>query len=519
MACSSIFNDVIGPVMRGPSSSHSAAACRIGLIARDLIAGNIENVVIDYDPNGSLVTTHESQGSDMGLYSGLLGWNPDDEKMKDFMQGIKEAGINIKVNYTSYGAKHPNTYRMKISNSQISHTMTAISTGGGAIEITEIDGAEVSVCGDYYELIVYTDNLDDVKSSISSAINFDFLECKKGLKNFVEIKSHTQFSNSDIEKVKVISGVKNVSYLKPVLPVLSRKNVNVPFLYCSEMQEYAEKKNLNIWQTAVDYESSRGGITEKEVFEKMRKIVHIMDQSIKTGLKGTYYEDRILQCQSAGFKEKMAKKVLLDGGVLNTIVLYVTAVMEVKSSMGVIVAAPTAGSCGTIPGSILGAAHLMNKDESEIVKAMLAAGIIGVFISEHSTFSAEIGGCQAECGAASSMAAAGLVYLAGGTLKQSIAAASMALQNSLGMICDPVGNRVEVPCLGKNVMAASNAVSCANMALANFDPVVTFDEVVETMFDVGKSLPHELRCTALGGLSITPSARAVEKRLKKFKLC
>lgn len=519
MTYSSIFNDVIGPVMRGPSSSHSAAACRIGLLARDLIAGKIENVVIDYDPNGSLVTTHESQGTDMGLYSGLLGWNPDDEKMKDFRQGIKEAGINIKVNYTSYGAKHPNTYKIKISNSQISHTMTAISTGGGAVEITEINGAEVSISGDYYELIVYYDNFENVKSSISSSINFDFLEYKKGAKNFIEIKSHVQFSSSDIEKVKAVPGVKNVSYLKPVLPVLSRKNVKVPFLYCSEMMEYSKQKKINIWQAAVDYESYRGEITEKEVFEKMRKIVHVMGQSIKIGLKGTYYEDRILQCQSAGFKEKMDKKALLNGGMLNTIVLYVTAVMEVKSSMGVIVAAPTAGSCGTIPGSILGAAHLMNKDEDEIVKAMLAAGIMGVFISEHSTFSAELGGCQAECGAASSMAAAGLVYLAGGTFKQSTAAASMALQNSLGMICDPVANRVEVPCLGKNVMAASNAVSCANMALANFDQVVPFDEVVDTMFDVGMSLPRELRCTALGGLSVTPTAKALEKRLQKFKSC
>ena len=193
--------------------------------------------------------------------------------------------------------------------------------------------------------------------------------------------------------------------------------------------------------------------------------------------------------------------------------------MEMKSSMGIIVAAPTAGSCGALPGTLIGASDIMQKSEEELVKAMLAAGMIGVFISEHSTFAAEVGGCQAECGAGSSMAAAGLVTLAGGSLTQCITAASIALQNSLGMICDPIANRVEAPCLGKNIMAASNALSCANMALANYDPVITFDEVVATMFDVGNSMPHELRCTGLGGLAATESSKKIEERLNKFKYC
>jgi len=148
---------------------------------------------------------------------------------------------------------------------------------------------------------------------------------------------------------------------------------------------------------------------------------------------------------------------------------------------------------------------------------MLAAGLIGVFIAAHATFAAEVGGCQAECGAGSGMAAAALVTLANGTLKQSINASSMALQNILGMICDPVANRVEVPCLGKNVMAASNALACANMALANFDAVIPLDEVIDTMDQVGKSLPKDLRCTALGGLSITRTSKAIEAKLLKIK--
>jgi L-serine dehydratase len=144
---------------------------------------------------------------------------------------------------------------------------------------------------------------------------------------------------------------------------------------------------------------------------------------------------------------------------------------------------------------------------------MLAAGMIGIFIAAHATFAAEVGGCQVECGAASGMAAAALVTLACGSLEQALNASSIALQNILGMICDPVANRVEVPCLGKNILAASNALACANMALANFDAVIPLDEVVETIDRVGKSLPVELRCTALGGLSTTPTSKKIERRL------
>jgi L-serine dehydratase len=148
---------------------------------------------------------------------------------------------------------------------------------------------------------------------------------------------------------------------------------------------------------------------------------------------------------------------------------------------------------------------------------MLAGGMIGVFIATSSTFAAEVAGCQAECGAASGMTAAALATMGGGTTDQAVAAASIALQNVMGMVCDPVANRVEVPCLGKNVMAASNALSCANMALAGCDPVIPLDEVIEAMDRVGRSLPHELRCTALGGLSVTRTSKAIEARLERQK--
>ncbi len=139
--------------------------------------------------------------------------------------------------------------------------------------------------------------------------------------------------------------------------------------------------------------------------------------------------------------------------------------------------------------------------------------LIGIFIAAHSTFAAEVGGCQAEGGSASGMTAAALISIMNGTTEQATSAASMAIQNMLGLICDPVANRVEVPCLGKNVMAASNALCCANMSLSNFETVIPLDEVIDTMNKVGDSLPSELCCTALGGLSITKTSKEIERRL------
>jgi L-serine dehydratase len=142
----------------------------------------------------------------------------------------------------------------------------------------------------------------------------------------------------------------------------------------------------------------------------------------------------------------------------------------------------------------------------------MAAGIIGVFIADLYSFSAEEGGCQVECGAGSAMAAAGLVDMAGGSASQAVGAASMALQNLLGLICDPVARRVEVPCLGKNILGASNAHNAAVMAISGFDQLIPLEEVILTMESVGKALPTTLCCTGLGGLAQTPCGLRLDQK-------
>jgi L-serine dehydratase len=514
----SIFNDVIGPVMRGPSSSHCAAALRIGRIARDLMDSDIEEILIEFDTHGSLATTHASQGSDMGLFGGLLGWDAIDERLVESSKAILETGIKYEIKILDYDADHPNTYKLSLRNSTENHSLKAISIGGGMIEVIEIDGNRVSMSGDYFETLIYLNSSGTyVRNYLRKKIDADEIKLLGKQENqIIEVKSQHFLEDKIIDELCLTYEIGSVKRISPILPVLSHKNMHVPFITCEEMLNYEQGKDLSLWELAVIYESARGNLAHDQVLEKMTEIVRILQKSIQQGIDGTKFTDRILGWQSGQFQKLMEKNQLLDSGMLNQMILNVTAIMEVKSSMGVIVASPTAGSCGGLPGACIGAASAMGLSIEETTHAMLAAGMIGVFIAAHATFAAEVGGCQAECGAGSGMAAAALVTLAKGTLKQAINASSMALQNILGMICDPVANRVEVPCLGKNVMAASNALASANMALANYDAVIPLDEVIETMDQVGKSLPTELRCTALGGLSITGTSKAIEARLIKI---
>ncbi|MCA9190100.1 MAG: L-serine ammonia-lyase, iron-sulfur-dependent, subunit alpha [Planctomycetales bacterium] len=511
----SIFNDVIGPVMRGPSSSHCAAALRIGRLAHDLMGGEITDVLVQFDRGGSLPTTHASQGSDMGLCGGLLYWSADDDRLLHSEQSLASAGINLRYETIDCHDPHPNTYRLTLTNHHGTRRLVAISTGGGMIEVIELDGVRLSLMGDFHETVLRVE-----PACIAAVVQrleqqgFDFVS-KYETRDTVLLRAAGQqrISDEQVTQLLAISGVVDVRRLAPVLPVMSRAGLSVPFQACREMLQWDAGRQTPLWQLGLHYEMVRGGLAADDVLEKMLAIVRIWRRSIASGVAGTEFDDRILPAQAPQFQHALQAGKLLDAGTLNRIILYATALMEVKSSMGVIVAAPTAGACAALPGAVIGMAEAMHKSEGEMARAMLAAGMIGVFIATHWSFAAEVGGCQAEGGSAACMAAAALVTLADGTLDQALAAASMALQSMIGLVCDPVGNRVEVPCLGKNVMAASNAVACANMALAGFDQVVPLDEVIETAKRVSQQMPRELRCTGLGGLCLTPTSQRIEQQL------
>ncbi|HMM19713.1 MAG TPA: L-serine ammonia-lyase, iron-sulfur-dependent, subunit alpha [Selenomonadales bacterium] len=517
----SIFNDVLGPIMTGPSSSHTAAPTRIGKMALQLLDGKLAKAVVTFEAQGSFAACYQSQCSDKGLIGGLLGWDPEDERIPSAERHAEDQGVDVVFQQADFPADHPNTAKITVeSTAGETVSLVALSVGGGMIEIIEVAGFAVSMAGDYYELLVFVPSQQAERAATHALrlLAARGLSCRlagqtrRNGRTLLNVKSSQPVPAAVLEELKAVPGVKSVKYLTPVLPVISQQDSRVPFRTAAGMLA-AATPGTEPWELAVRYESARGGMSETEVLAKTRYALGKMKAAVKLGLSGELEMERILRPQAHLVAKANARAALVPAGVVNTVIAWSMAVLEVNSAMGVVVAAPTAGSCGVVPGAVLGSAKEMGLTEDDEVKALLAAGLIGVFIAEQATFSAEVCGCQAECGAASAMAAAGVVQLAGGTARQAATAASIALQNVLGLVCDPIAALVEVPCLGKNVLGAVNAVAAANMALAGVDEIVPLDETIQAMAEVGGLLPAELRCTGLGGLAATPSARAIAEKL------
>lgn len=516
----SIFNDVIGPIMRGPSSSHVAGAARIGSMVRQAVCGDVKKVTVDFDINGSLAESHEGHGTDMGFACGILDVPLTDNRVDQYQKLIEEHSVDLTYRILDYGAKHPNHYRIAVTDSAgKTVSMDAVSTGGGMIELISLEDFEVSMLGDYFENCYILDEVKASETELETFLREQISSFEQVVFSYKEghccmdIKTSAMLTAEEKRTLEQKWHPQASYFFSPVLPTHSFADCHLPFYNAEELTAYNKGKNLELWELAVLYESIRGGTTKEAVFRQMNTLVDIMEQAVKTRLNGTVYADRILHAQAHFMSEEEKKARLVPGAVMNTVIQYITAIMEAKSSMAVIVAAPTAGSCGCLPGTLLGLEAALGKSREETVKGMLAAGLIGVFFTAGATFAAEVGGCQMECGAGSGMAAAGVAQMMGATAKECLDAASVALQGITGLACDPVANRVEVPCLNKNIMGGMNALSSTNMILSGFDKVIPLDETIAAIYDIGLKLPLELRCT-FGGLGKTQTSLDIRKRLE-----
>ena len=247
------------------------------------------------------------------------------------------------------------------------------------------------------------------------------------------------------------------------------------------------------------------------LLEAMRSRLHEMRDSITRGLTS----DKKSRTGMVGWNAKTLWESddKLNAGLLKRVQAYAMAVNEENARMGKIVAAPTAGSAGTLPGALIGVAdHLGLSDDALLMPLILSAGI-GQIISKSMFIAGSTGGCQAEIGSSAAMAAAAVCELLGGHAKQSVHAATMALMNTIGLVCDPVGGYVEVPCVSRNAFYSVHAVSAAQLALAGLESVIPPDEVVSAMASVGRMLPPELRETGEGGIADTPTGRMIALKM------
>ena len=280
-----------------------------------------------------------------------------------------------------------------------------------------------------------------------------------------------------------------------------------------EICEMTTKEGKPFWKIVQEDDCREQGISEGKAFEQMRGMYQAMreaddnyDGKLKSasGLVGTDGE-KMHAAREAG--------TLLCGKFIGKVMEKALKTGESNACMKRIVAAPTAGSCGVLPAVLLPLARAGEADEEAICDALYVAAGFGQVIAARATLAGAEGGCQAEVGAASAMAAAALCHLKGGTPEQCAAAAAMALGNLLGLVCDPVAGLVEVPCIKRNVVGAVNAVSCANMALAGVDYAIPCDEVIDAMGRVGSLLSPDLRETGQGGLAATPTGVRIAERL------
>lgn len=252
-------------------------------------------------------------------------------------------------------------------------------------------------------------------------------------------------------------------------------------------------------------EMAESGRSEQEIRQRIRSTLQVMREAIDEGLKGDVRSP-------SGLTGGRAARLFNDGPRLmgeavTSILSRAIATLEVNAAMGLIVAAPTAGAAGVLPAIVVSAGEILDAEDERLVDAMLVAGGVGGVIAHRASLSGAAGGCQAETGSAAAMGAAGVTWLAGGTDDQVATAVALSLQGMLGLICDPIGGLVEIPCIYRNASASMQALAAAEMALAGLDFPVPADEVIDVMGEVGRTMPVAYRETAQGGLAATPSAR------------
>ncbi len=463
----SILNDVLGPVMRGPSSSHTAGSYHIGRLLRSLLGGEPAKATFTFDPEGSYAATYRQQGVDLALTAGLLGWPITDPRFAKALAWAPRRGLKVAFKVARLPeADHPNTVSARIvSSTGRDLRATAQSIGGGMVLVTEVDGRPVRL-----------DGKEKVVLSLGR---------------------------------KSKDGTAGTTVVPPIFHVQKGEPL---FASAAEMVALARRRRVSLGRIALAYESRLLGLAEREVLAEIVRRLGIMKDSVRQGLRGRGLRLKLMKPTAGRILRAEAAGALPAGGFETRAAARAMAALHVSNSGGIVCAAPTGGSAGVLPGVLVTLAEEKGLDGERAALALLAAGAVGLIVARRATFAAEVAGCQVEIGVAGAMAAAAVVEAAGGTAAQAADAAAISLQNTTGSVCDLVQGLCEIPCHTRNAVAASSAFVCADLAVGGYRNPVPLDETIDASLASGRMLPPELRCTAKGGLAVTPSALALKKR-------
>ncbi len=527
-----LLSDIIGPIMVGPSSSHTAGALAISAMARHLV-GSVP-VSVTFKLYGSFAHTYSGHGTDRALVAGMLGFPPDDLRIRDAFSLAEEAGMAVAIKPLPDEAyDHPNTVDIEaVDAAGIGHSFRGVSVGGGAATLTQIDGMKVEITGKSNSLVVHQRDEKGILAFITTALltanvniaTANLYRTSKGGQAFTIIETDEPLPEELIAILEAHSGIRSAKIITAVeagsskaAPALSEQQQEqagellerYDFRTGAGLLALCAQWNLPISQVFLRrnryLQESDGLKDETELY--LKRVIQVMRESAHTPLEDPRPSiGGLLGGEAQKVKQAGARSGIQGGLLLSKIVSYALAVLETNASMGRIVAAPTAGSAGVLPAVLMALQEEQGFSDEEIASALANAAAVGYLVARNATVSGAEGGCQAEIGSASAMAASAVVELLGGTPAQCLAAASNAMTGLMGLVCDPVGGLVEIPCQKRNATAAANALVSAEISLAGITNLVDFDQTVEAMFQVGRSLPFELRETGLGGIAGTPSA-------------
>lgn len=511
MRAVSVLNDVLGPVMRGPSSSHTAGSFYIGRLARDLLGEEPRSATFVFDPGGSLGEVYGQQGSDVAFTAGLIGLSMVDERFATALDVAADHGVRVAFDKEPLReADHPNAVEIRLEARDGRRLIVgAKSVGGGAVVVTRVGEWPVRLTGDAYEVLM------EVSRSLVSTIRQRVIRGRQVVgEPRVEVQGdrallHVRLGRPPEDDLP--GRLPEVEAIWTAAPVCFVPLGEPLFGSAAEMVALAERRGLSLGQAALTYESALLGLPESSVLREVERRFDVMRTAVQRGLEADPPPMQLLRPTAHRIYDAEAQGRVAVGGVHTRAAARAMAVMHVNGGMGVICAAPTAGSAGVIPGTVVTLVDEWKLDREQAALALLAASAVGLATATRGTFAAEVAGCQVEIGAAGAMAAAAVVEVSGGSSQQGADAAAISLQNTMGSICDMVQGVVEVPCHTRNAVAASSAFVCADLILGGYVNPIPLDETIDAAVAVGRMLPRELKCTALGGLATTPSALAMPR--------
>lgn len=513
----SIF-EIVGPIMIGPSSSHTAGMARIGLMAREIIGA--EPIKIDLTLHKAIQYTYVGHCTDVALIGGVLGIGEHEDGIRNSIEIAKDRGIPTSVSFFPDTSLNPNTVQLDmVMEDGEKYVVRGISVGGGSLIISAIDNVEITLSASEYHFIAWS--REDISPQVERIDKY--VKIEKANKDGLYITKISFDTNPGAGIVKLLNSCKGIIKSRLICPVLSYgfiKDSKPLFTSYEEMVKMSQETGKNMAQLAIDYEANRSGRTQSEIIEQMKLHLSVMKEAAHKGLE----EDIKLNFGlTSGRDGKMLAKAYregktLSGGIVAEAIANALGIMEVNGSMGKVVAAPTAGSCGIVPGCLLTAQKEYGYSEDELIDALLVSAITGVIMAHrNASFSGVVGGCQAEVGVSSAIAAAGLVSLGGGDIEQIIHGMAMAMKSLLGLICDPIAGPVEVPCIKRNAVGVANAFASADMAIAGIRSYIPPDEVIDALVNTQKLLPVELKGTTTGGLACTYTAKRLREQLNCSK--